>query len=378
MSRHLLWLVAGLAGGWVALVPPAAKAEEGFVSLFNGRDLEGWVIQDGPDGCFRARDGRLECTGAYGFPAWLRSERTYENFTLRFEFRLGYYAESGLLIHAPLHGRKSRVGIGVKLCDDEAPGARAQHCGTIIGVSPPRHVATHHFDEWNQVEVHVDYPQLRVILNGKVVQDLDCQQNEKLRYRLRHGYIGLQNMGKRTQFRNLRIKELPSKVTWMPLFDGKTFDGWRRIGGASWEINDGVLKTANGNGYLVTDEQYEDFVLFTYVRTSRHANGGIFYRWKTLRPSDRGYEIQIENIPDSNNPTGSIYTIDRADVLTVRDGEWFPMQIFVKGRTTVVRVNGETCARSDSLTLVRAGHIALQMHRRNSSVEFKEIRIRPN
>ena len=164
MSRHLMRMVAGLAGGWVALIPPAAMAEEGFVSLFNGRDLDGWVIQDGPDGCFRARDGRLECTGAYGFPAWLRSERTYENFTLRFEFRLGYYAESGLLIHAPLHGRKSRVGIGVKLCDDEAPGARAQHCGTIIGVSPPRYVATHHFDEWNQVEVHV--PQV-LVLGGR-------------------------------------------------------------------------------------------------------------------------------------------------------------------------------------------------------------------
>ena len=239
-------------------------------------------------------------------------------------------------------------------------------------------VATDQYDVWVPVEVHVDYPRLHVTIHGKTVQDLDVTQNEKLRYKLRSGYIGLQDMGKRTGFRNLRIKILPTQERWTPLFNGKNLDGLSKIGAARWEIDHGVLRASDGNGYVVTDADYRDFVLFTYVRTSRHANGGIFYRWKSLVPKDRGYEIQIENLADSNNPTGSIYTISRADTLTVRDEEWFPMQIFAKGPTTVVRVNGETVATANDLKLVRAGRIALQMHRRNAWVEFKDVRIRAN
>ena len=56
---------------------------------------------------------------------------------------------------------------------------------------------------------------------------------------------------------------------------------------------------------MVTEQEFEDFELFTYIRTSRNANGGIFVRWNTLQGGDRGMRFKSENTPDSNYPTGS-------------------------------------------------------------------------
>jgi hypothetical protein len=85
--------------------------------------------------------------------------------------------------------------------------------------------------------------------------------------------------------------------------------------------------------------------------------------------------VQIEDVPDRRNPTGSIY--DRAPALDVplELGEWYPMQIFLNGPEVVVRVNGVTVATYEKLN-VRPGKIALQMHRRNSWIRFKEPKIK--
>ncbi|HQH73744.1 MAG TPA: DUF1080 domain-containing protein, partial [bacterium] len=161
------------------------------------------------------------------------------------------------------------------------------------------------------------------------------------------------------------------------LFNGKDLDGWYIEGkGATWEVKDGVIHAENNGSYLVTNGEYQDFELFCYLRTSPLANGGIFFRWKELKTGDRGNEIQIENTPDSDYPTGSLYNIVRSTQPDYRDGEWFPMQIRVQGSRVVVRVNGETTVNYDALTTIRPGHIALQMHMSGAWIDFKDIQIK--
>ena len=72
-------------------LPAAALAampadEKGFVSLFDGRTLDGWTVRDGPASAFYARDGAIVIHESAGFPTWLRSNREYENFDFRCEF----------------------------------------------------------------------------------------------------------------------------------------------------------------------------------------------------------------------------------------------------------------------------------------------------
>lgn len=354
----------------------AQGAEAEWQPLFNGRDLGGWV-REANAGFQVEPDGTIYCTGEGNYPAWLRSEREYENFELEFEYRLGDYGEGGVFLQAPLHGRASNVGFEVQLSDDTRhPGPCTASTGAIFGVIPPRaHEAD--IDAWNQVQVRFDWPRLQVTVNGTVVQDLNVEEHEELRYRKRSGHLGLQDRGKPTWYRNLRIRELPSREQWQELFNGKDFAGWNLsdAGDVQWSVEDGAIVARNGNGYLITDGRWRDFRFESYVQATPLANGGIFFRWNTLVPRDRGYEIQIEDIPDSNNPTGSIYDVARALEPPVTPGEWYLLQLFVHDNEALVRVNGRTVAKTDRLTIIRDGHIALQMHREGSVIRFKGVRV---
>ena len=363
----------------VGLAARADDEEKGFRPLFNGRDLSGWV-KEGPAG-FRVKQGKLICNGKGNYPTWLRSEEVFENFVLRLEYKLTWYGESGLFLHAPLHGRTSNVGFEVQLSDDtRTVGAQGHSSGAIFAAVPPvRQVGR--TGVWNQLEIVFDWPKLRVILNGELVQDLDVEGHESLKHRPRFGYIGLQDRGKPVQFRNIRIKRLPEKDRrhWRPLFGGKDFDGWHfsEHNTAKWKVEDGQIVATGGGGYLITNRQFRNCELMAYVKSSRLANGGIFFRWKSLVPRDRGFEIQIEDIPDSNNPTGSIYDLVRATALDLRPGEWYPVQVFLKGPRCTVRVNGTTVAETKELPVDRAGHIALQMHVDDGWIRFKDLMLKP-
>ena len=46
---------------------------------------------------------------------------------------------------------------------------------------------------------------------------------------------------------------------WITLFDGKNLDNWKTIGTANWRLEDGAAVADNGNGFLVSNNDYTDF-----------------------------------------------------------------------------------------------------------------------
>ncbi len=355
----------------------SSEVEEGFTSLFNGNNLDGWVIEEGNPGSFVVHKGVIYCSRDENYPTWLRSEKQYENFDLRFEFRMAGWCNSGVFFQAPLHGRRSRTGFEFQIDHKDKEPMSIKTCGAVFAVVPPKSNPIKGSVSWNDGRILMDWPYLKFWINDEMVQDLNVEENKELKYRLRHGYIGLQALGYNVWFRNIRIKELPSKEDWITLFNGQNLDGWYIEGkGAKWYANDGVIRGENGTSYLVTEDEFEDFELHTYVRTKKHANGGIFVRWNELKTRDRGNEIQIENIPDSNYPTGSLYNIVRAVQPRYQDEEWFLLQVRLQGSHLVIRVNGETVVNYGEFPTVRSGHISLQMHKDNSWIEFKDIKIK--
>jgi hypothetical protein len=95
----LLSAAAGLSGR----TPPAPHQQSAapFVSLFDGT-LRGWVVENTGAGNFAVRDGALRVEGPSG---WLRSERQYQDFVLRTEFRfLTPDADSGVFVRASGEG----------------------------------------------------------------------------------------------------------------------------------------------------------------------------------------------------------------------------------------------------------------------------------
>lgn len=359
---------------WLSLA--AEKSEPGFQPLLSGKDLAGWV-KEGKAG-FEAKDGMLVCNGSGNWPTWLRTEEVFENFVLRLEYRTLYGAESGVFVHAPLHGRIAHVGFDVRL--GGAGGLRRHSAGAIFDAVPPLAAASRAHDdpEFNQLEITMNWPTLQVRLNGQLVQNLNVEEHESLRHRPRLGFIGLQDRGKPVLFRNLRIKRLPDQVRdqWRPLMNGKDLKGWTVAEkcSARWSVDNGEILAADGHGYLVSGEEFRNCELQTYIRSSPLANGGIFFRWKGQ--GNRGFEIQIEDIPDSDDPTGSIYGHVRAEQMPFQPGEWVLVQVFLKDNHCVVRVNGETVAESREMGQGHSGKIALQMHSGKSWIRWKELQIR--
>src|ERR1043166_3278716 len=78
-------------------LPTFAAVEDGFVPLFNGRDLNGWVNANCSPETWSVTNGIIHCTG---HPTGaMRTDRQYENFILEVEWRhLSSGGNSGVFI----------------------------------------------------------------------------------------------------------------------------------------------------------------------------------------------------------------------------------------------------------------------------------------
>ncbi len=184
------------------------ERNEGFVSLFNGRDLDGWwFFGDNKDGFRVNEDGYIEWVMAGG--GALYSRERYDNFILRLEWMVrDEGANSGIYLRAPRDARQSKIGMEFQIMGD--PGIEPTKTGTgaVYDVLPPLVNAGNPLGEWNAVEIVFNGPHLKATLNGQVVQDVNFEEHEELRYRLRRGFIGLQDHNNYVAFRNIRIKKL--------------------------------------------------------------------------------------------------------------------------------------------------------------------------
>jgi hypothetical protein len=218
--RFSLVLPAFLAAASFASAQPVEDREkaEGFVPLFNGKDLDGWRCYAGKAEKWKAEDGLLVCTGAGG--GWLGTERDYGDFVLRLEYRLQPAGNSGVYLRAPEKGHISRVGMEIQILDDDHPRYKGldyyQYTGSLYHVVPPKRRAGKPAGQWNAMEIRCEGRRLVVVLNGvKVVdEDLDRLREDKDTAREHPGLarttgrLGLQSHSERVEFRRLRVKEL--------------------------------------------------------------------------------------------------------------------------------------------------------------------------
>ena len=198
------------------LAPVAARQEsDGFTSLFNGRDLDGWVVENSAGDNFRVIDGVLRVEGPEG---WLRSAQQYGDFSLRVEVRfLTADADSGVFLRAP--GPASNIFIrgwpanayqvqvrdmsvnrttnpfwAGNLCRHRvAQGPTTFHADAALGAIRPT-------GEWQLFEIEVEGDRVRASINGADVLDATGIVNPR-------GYIGLQGETGALEYRRIEIRE---------------------------------------------------------------------------------------------------------------------------------------------------------------------------
>ncbi|MBW6536438.1 MAG: DUF1080 domain-containing protein [Mariniphaga sp.] len=191
---------------------------EGFVSLFNGMNLDGW---QGNTTDYFAENGELVVQPSRGGHGNLFTEKEYSDFIFRFEFQLTPGANNGLGIRAPLTGDAAYQGMELQILDNTAPIYanlhEYQYHGSVYGVIPAKRGYLKPVGEWNEQEVVVQGTRIKITLNGTVILDGDIAEASKNGtldgrdhpgLKRETGYIGFLGHGSELKFRNIRIKDL--------------------------------------------------------------------------------------------------------------------------------------------------------------------------
>ena len=347
----------------------------GFYALFNGKNFTGWNI-DPDSGAWIVEGGIIHCKGKPRTPYLIRTEKDYENFDFYTEFKISKGCNSGIFFHVPITGRESRLGFEAQILDDYGKKPDKNSTGSIYDVVSPIENAVKPAGEWNQYRVVFDWPVCKIWLNGLLVQDTDFTKYPGLKYRLLRGPIGLSNHGHVVDYRNLWIKELPDKEQWINLFNGTDLKGWFSIGNADWEVENGMITASGGEGYLITDSEFEHFHLQAYVEndTLKSRGGCIYYRWKSVE--DPGYPADFFDYKDAKKLAAK-YGKKRPESITPPwKYEWLLYQIISTDRESEIRTNGDITSKNKLLGKARPGKIAIYHSFEDGILRIRQVRIK--
>lgn len=212
-----------LACSLVALALPLAAAEgpgEGFVSLFDGKTLDGWIQRNGT-ATYRVEDGCVVGKTNEGSPnSFLCTEKNYRDFELVFEVKVADELNSGVQIRSESKEEfnKGRVhGPQVEIAVNGTAGyvyGEALNTGWLSqDMDNPAAKAAFKKGEWNKYRVLCVGKSIKTWVNDVPVTDLVDEKSGKA-----CGFIGLQVHGIRkgtgpyeVRWRNIHVKDLTKK-----------------------------------------------------------------------------------------------------------------------------------------------------------------------
>jgi hypothetical protein len=372
---------AGLVLALVLLAPAVADDppdEAGFVPLFDGKDLGGWVNVNCAPGTFFVKDGEIITTGKpTGF---LRTERQYENFVADFEWMHVNKKEvgnSGFFVWAdplPAVGTPYTRGIEVQvLVNLNKEGWYTSH-GDLFSIwgatcKPdrphpqgwqrclPSENRCKGGGEWNHYRVIGRDGVLKLHVNGKEVSGLsEC--------RPRKGYLALESEGAECHFRNLKIKELPSTDPkpdevadvargFRNLYTGLDLFGWKVPEDARgrWQPRDWVLHCNGKSGPLRSEAEAGDAEVIADFRFPKGGGapctfglreaegGGVTFR---IGP-DGSYTIRGEE----RKPGSVSRREEKSGFNGLKPaGEWNRLHATLEGLSLKITINGKAVAET--------------------------------
>jgi Domain of Unknown Function (DUF1080) len=174
-----------------------------------------------------------------------------------------------------------------------------------------------------------------------------------------------------------------SSPGWITLFDGKDLDNWNPIGTANWRLEDGAVIADNGNGFLVSKDDYADFDLRVEFWIEAKTNSGVFIRCTDPNSvtGKTAYEVNIwDTRPEQKYGTGAIVDVAEVDPMPHAAGKWNVYEIIAKGDTFTIILNGQKTVDGAHATKFAKGRIALQHGKgvadETGVVKFRKVEIK--
>jgi len=311
----------------------ANDEESEFTSIFNGKDFSQWrlpnnveITDDSVIG-YTIKDGIItsKTEKVSKRVKNIYTEKEYENYIFRFEFKLDNKANNGLGLRCSNDGSDvAYSNFELQILDNSAYKKLQPYRlhASIYGVLPAKTGALKPVGEWNSQEIYFNGTHLKVTLNGTIVMDSDLtliKPHGKFAKGLLNarGHICLAGHGPGISFRNLRIKELKNNIApktqdntpptgFTALFDGKSFDNWKGLmelnkldnpinrakaskddlekaqkaadesAKAHWSIQDGAM-VFDGKGYSLTStKEYRDYEFYVDWKIENNGDSGIY------------------------------------------------------------------------------------------------------
>jgi hypothetical protein len=223
MKANVLLCVLGAV---MVVAVGATAQEDGWITLFDGDSLDGWIQKNGT-ATFRVEDGAIVGRTTPGSPnSFLCTEDDYGDFELTFEVKLlNNELNSGVQIRSQTReaaagedfGRVNGPQVEIEASLEEGAQSGYLYCEACGGwmtkdAEAPEKRHKHFKDgEWNSYRVVAKGPRIQTWINGEAVEDLVDEEVYKTHPK---GFIGLQvhGVGDRGPYevawRNIQLKPL--------------------------------------------------------------------------------------------------------------------------------------------------------------------------
>jgi hypothetical protein len=189
--------LAAVGGALCADQAGPVAGKDGWISMFDGKTLDGWKTGDNPES-WKVVDGAIMGDGERSHLFWM--ERECDNCEFRAEIKLNHSGNSGMYTRAAFgpgfpKGYESQV---------ENTSPDPQKTGSLYGMSKVQDQLVQDDTWWTQqVIVHGNH--IVIAVNDKIVTDYIDPKNTYTK-----GYLALQqhNKGSVVQYRNLMMRPL--------------------------------------------------------------------------------------------------------------------------------------------------------------------------
>jgi hypothetical protein len=310
---------------------PIERTQEGWIRLFDGHTLFGWVI--GGNANFRVEDETI--VADQGENCLLTTSTQWSDYELELQFQCDEETNSGVFVRTTLDPQSVQTD-----CYEVniAPPSNPFPTGGVVQRSKGETFDTDP-ETWHTMNILCDGATLRVTIDGTVTCELDDATQPT------SGYIGLQHREGRITFKDIQLRPLGLKNL---LADG--LEGWTVREGMDGEYrinDDGHLVVDGGKQQLETEAVFGDFVMLAdYKMDDPKSNSGLFFR---AIPGDEmmGYECQVSNELIDGNPlqpadcgAGGIFRRQDARVVAGEPERWNSILLVAEGNHFATWVNG--------------------------------------
>jgi hypothetical protein len=209
--KHTLVLFLAIT----SLAAFGAEKDEGWISLFDGKTLDGWKASEKPT-TFKVEDGKIIVDGprAHLFYVGPVQNHTFKNLELKLEIMTFPKANSGVYVHTEWQDPGfPRKGHEIQVNNSHTDPKRT---AGVYGIKD-NYDAVAKDNEWFTMHITVQGNRIITRVNGKVIVDytepeLAAGQKASPK-RLSSGTIALQghDPGSRIYYRNIFVKPLPDK-----------------------------------------------------------------------------------------------------------------------------------------------------------------------